>query len=77
MFVPTLQVKESKEKAMSILSHYRMAGSHEFLRDGNLDSQQAVETGSSTFVSLLEFVCEIYQVSLDKISLNLLMLYLV
>lgn len=64
------KVKESKEKAMSILSHYHMAGSHEFLRDGNLDSQQAVETGSSTFVSLLEFVCEIYQKEPELLSGN-------
>jgi len=61
----TSQVKESKEKAMSVLSHYHVAGSHDFLHDGNLKSQQAVETGSLTFVSLLEFVSEIYQVSLN------------
>lgn len=63
MVLCTSQVKESKEKAMSMLSHYHMAGSHEFLHDGNFNSQQAVETGSLTFVSLLEFVSEIYQVS--------------
>jgi hypothetical protein len=50
---------------MSVLSHYHVAGSHDFLHDGNLNSQQAVETGSLTFVSLLEFVSEIYQVSLN------------
>lgn len=48
---------------MNVLSHYHMAGSH--LHDGNLNSQQAVQTGSLTFVSLLEFVSEIYQVSLN------------
>jgi len=58
-------VKESKEKAMSVLSHYRMASSHDFSHDGNLNSQQAIETGSLTFVSLLEFVSQIYQVSLN------------
>jgi hypothetical protein len=63
MVLYTSQVKESKEKAMNVLSHYHMAGSH--LHDGNLNSQQAVQTGSLTFVSLLEFVSEIYQVSLN------------
>ncbi|XP_059431872.1 nuclear pore complex protein NUP205 isoform X3 [Corylus avellana] len=64
------KVKESKEKAMSILSHYHMAGSHEFLLDGNFNSQQAVETGSLTFVSLLEFVSEIYQKEPELLSGN-------
>ena len=50
---------------MSVLSHYRMASSHDFSHDGNLNSQQAIETGSLTFVSLLEFVSQIYQVSLN------------
>lgn len=59
------QVKESKEKSMSMLSHYRMAGSNDFLHDRNGNSQEAVESGSLSFVSLLEFVSEIYQVSLN------------
>lgn len=50
---------------MSMLSHYRMAGSNEFLHDRSLNSQEAVESGSLAFVSLLEFVSEIYQVSLN------------
>ncbi|XP_035542991.1 nuclear pore complex protein NUP205 isoform X2 [Juglans regia] len=55
------KVKESKEKSMSMLSHYRMAGSNDFLHDRNVNSQEAVESGSLSFVSLLEFVSEIYQ----------------
>lgn len=47
---------------MSILSPYRMAGSH----DSNLTSPQVSETGPLPFVSLLEFVSEIYQVNLNK-----------
>lgn len=58
-----LQVKESKEKAMTVLNSYRIAGSHD-VHDGNLLSQQAIETGALPFVSLLEFVSEIYQVCL-------------
>lgn len=50
---------------MSMLSHYRMAGSNDFLHDHNVNSQEAVESGSLSFVSLLEFVSEIYQVSLN------------
>lgn len=47
---------------MSMLSPYRMAGSH----DSNLTSQQVSETGPLSFVSLLEFVSEIYQVNLNQ-----------
>ncbi|XP_030954556.1 nuclear pore complex protein NUP205 isoform X1 [Quercus lobata] len=64
------KVKESKEKAMSVLSHYRMASSHDFSHDGNLNSQQAIETGSLTFVSLLEFVSQIYQKEPELLSGN-------
>lgn len=56
-----LQVKESKEKAMTVLNSYRIAGSHD-VHDSNVLSQQAIETGALPFVSLLEFVSEIYQV---------------
>lgn len=49
---------------MSVLNSYRIAGSHDFLHDSNLPSQQAIETGPLPFVSLLEFVSEIYQVCL-------------
>ncbi|RVX10962.1 hypothetical protein CK203_013235 [Vitis vinifera] len=56
-----IQVKETKEKAMSVLSPYRMVGSHDFMHDNNSNSQKAVEMGSQPFVSLLEFVSEVYQ----------------
>ena len=45
---------------MSVLSPYRMAGS----LDNNSNSQKTVELGSQPFVSLLEFVSEVYQVSI-------------
>ncbi|KAI5320580.1 hypothetical protein L3X38_040288 [Prunus dulcis] len=60
------KVKESKERAMSILSPYRMAGSH----DSNLTSPQVFETGPLPFVSLLEFVSEIYQKEPELLSGN-------
>lgn len=47
---------------MNILSPYRSAGSHDFAHDGNLNSQRLPETGPLPFVSLLEFVSEVYQV---------------
>ncbi|RVW16748.1 hypothetical protein CK203_076446 [Vitis vinifera] len=46
--------KKTKEKAMSVLSPYRMVGSHDFMHDNNSNSQKAVEMGSQPFVSLLE-----------------------
>lgn len=49
---------------MSVLSPYRMAGSHDFMHDNNSNSQKAVEMGSQPFVSLLEFVSEVYQVNM-------------
>ncbi|PQQ20289.1 nuclear pore complex protein NUP205 [Prunus yedoensis var. nudiflora] len=60
------KVKESKERAMSILSPYRMAGSH----DSNLTSPQVSEAGPLPFVSLLEFVSEIYQKEPELLSGN-------
>lgn len=54
------KVKEAKDKAMSVLSPYR-SGSHDRVHEGNLNSQQAIEPASLPFVSLLEFVSEIYQ----------------
>lgn len=54
-------MKEAKDKAMSVLSPYR-SGSHDRVHEGNLNSQQAIEPASLPFVSLLEFVSEIYQV---------------
>lgn len=48
---------------MSTLNPYRSAGSHDFGHETNLNSQQVSETGPLPFVSLLEFVSEVYQVS--------------
>lgn len=56
-------MKEKKDKAMTALSPYKMSGSHDYLLDGNMHSQQAAEPAPQTFVSLLEFVSEIYEVS--------------
>uniref|UniRef100_A0A2P2MHU4 Uncharacterized protein MANES_05G119700 n=1 Tax=Rhizophora mucronata TaxID=61149 RepID=A0A2P2MHU4_RHIMU len=63
------KVKESKEKAMSMLNTYRLVAPHDF-GNGSLDSQQAMETDPFTFVSLLEFVSEIYQKEPELMSGN-------
>lgn len=63
------KVKESKEKAMNLLNSYRAAGSQEILHDSNLHSQQIVEN-PLPFVSLLEFVSEIYQKEPELLSGN-------
>lgn len=57
-----LQIKESKDRAMSMLSPYRTAGSHDIVQDQSLSSLQGAETCSIPFVSIMEFVSEIYQV---------------
>lgn len=49
---------------MTVLSPYRFAGSHDYVLDGSVHSQQATEIAPQTFISLLEFVSEIYQVRL-------------
>lgn len=64
------KVKESKDKAMSVLNSYRIAGSHDFVLDSNLPSQQDTEIGPLPFVSLLEFVSEIYQKEPELLSGN-------
>lgn len=48
---------------MTMHTSYRIAGSHDLFHEGNLSPQQAGELGPIMFVSLLEFVSEIYQVS--------------
>ncbi|XP_024182296.1 nuclear pore complex protein NUP205 isoform X2 [Rosa chinensis] len=63
------KVKESKERAMSMLSPYRLVGSHDFLHDSNQTSQ-ASENGPLPFVSLLEFVSGIYQKEPELLSGN-------
>ncbi|EXC04145.1 hypothetical protein L484_006623 [Morus notabilis] len=64
------KVKESKERAMSILSPYRSAVSHDFTHDRNASPQQATECGPLPFVSLLEFVSEVYQREPELLSGN-------
>ncbi|XP_050229098.1 nuclear pore complex protein NUP205 isoform X2 [Mercurialis annua] len=60
------KVKESKEKEMSVLNTYRFSASH----DSNLHSQQPIKSGPLPFVSLMEFVSEIYQKEPDLLSGN-------
>ncbi|KAG6391132.1 hypothetical protein SASPL_148883 [Salvia splendens] len=56
------KVKETKEKAMAILSPYRAAGTHNQMIESGAHPQETSEIASQPFVSLLEFVSEIYQV---------------
>lgn len=60
-----MKVKESKDRAMHMLSQFRATGSQDFMHDGDTSSHQASETIPLPFVSLLEFVSEIYQVSFN------------
>ncbi|KAM7512709.1 hypothetical protein LguiB_011584 [Lonicera macranthoides] len=64
------KVKETKDKAMTVLSPYRFAGSHDYVLDGSVHSQQAAEIAPQTFISLLEFVSEIYQKEPELLSGN-------
>ncbi|KAK6945090.1 Nucleoporin Nup186/Nup192/Nup205, partial [Dillenia turbinata] len=64
------KVKEAKEKAMSMLSPYHVGGSHDLMHDSNLISQQSGETTPFPFISLLEFVSEIYQKEPELLSGN-------
>lgn len=57
-----IQVKESKERAMSVLSPYHSTVSQEFTHDSSSNAKQVTESGPLPFVSLLEFVSEVYQV---------------
>lgn len=55
---------------MSTLSPYRSAVSHDFAADGNSNSPEVAETGPLPFISLLEFVSEVYQVSWNRFTLE-------
>ncbi|KAJ8436841.1 hypothetical protein Cgig2_026165 [Carnegiea gigantea] len=55
------KVKEVKEKAMAMLSPHHMATPHGFSHEDNANSDQAVEMRCQPFISLLEFIGEIYQ----------------
>lgn len=54
------KIKESKEKVMSVLSPYRVVGSHDFAQNSSSISQQGTEAGPLPFNSILDFVSEIY-----------------
>ncbi|KAG6389301.1 hypothetical protein SASPL_150768 [Salvia splendens] len=56
------KVKETKEKAMAMLSPYRAAGTHNQMIESSALPQETSEIAIQPFVSLLEFVSEIYQV---------------
>ncbi|XP_022143113.1 nuclear pore complex protein NUP205 [Momordica charantia] len=64
------KVKESKDRAMHMLSQFRATGSQDFMHDGDTSSHQASETIPLPFVSLLEFVSEIYQKEPELLSSN-------
>ncbi|KAK9060723.1 hypothetical protein SSX86_021429 [Deinandra increscens subsp. villosa] len=64
------KVKETKEKAMTTLSPYKMSASHDYVLDGNTNSQQNAESAPKTFVSLLEFVSEVYEKEPELLSGN-------
>ncbi|PON88993.1 Nucleoporin [Trema orientale] len=64
------KVKESKERAMNILSPYRSAVAHDYTHDSNSNSLQVTESSPLPFVSLLEFVSEVYQREPELLSGN-------
>lgn len=55
------KVKETKEKAMAMLSPYRIISTHNEMNDGSGQPQETSAMAQPPFVSLLEFVSEIYQ----------------
>ncbi|CAN1216810.1 Nuclear pore complex protein NUP205 [Linum perenne] len=55
------KVKDSKEKAKILLNSNRLTAPHDFTQDGSYLSQSSVDSGNVPFVSLLEFVSEIYK----------------
>ncbi|KAL8040622.1 hypothetical protein ABFX02_10G109900 [Erythranthe guttata] len=63
------KVKETKEKAMAMLSPYRTA-SHNQIIEGSGHPQETYEIGRQPFVSVLEFVSEIYQKEPQLLSGN-------
>ncbi|KAI3814618.1 hypothetical protein L1987_14258 [Smallanthus sonchifolius] len=64
------KVKETKEKATTSLSPYKISASHDYALDGNTHSQQNAESAPQTFISLLEFVSEIYEKEPELLSGN-------
>lgn len=64
------KVKEIKDKAMAALSPYRVSGSTDYVLDVSMQAQQAAEVAPQPFISLLEFVSEIYQKEPELLSGN-------
>ncbi|KAL8483667.1 hypothetical protein ACS0TY_026375 [Phlomoides rotata] len=64
------KVKETKEKAMAMLSPYRTAGTHNQMIEGSSHPQETYDIGLQPFVSLLEFVSEIYRKEPELLSGN-------
>ncbi|XP_054792817.1 nuclear pore complex protein NUP205-like isoform X2 [Prosopis cineraria] len=64
------KIKESKDRAMSMLSPYRVGGSHDFVQEQSSSSLQGTEASPTPFVSILEFVSEIYQKEPELLSGN-------
>lgn len=63
---------------MSVLSPYRVVGSHDFAQDSSSSSQLGTEMGPLPFNSILDFVSEIYQVCLarwQQDTCNIIFLY--
>ncbi|KAL1816058.1 hypothetical protein ACET3Z_018632 [Daucus carota] len=64
------KVKEIKDKAMAELSPYRVSGSTAHVHDVSMQGQQAAEAAPQPYISLLEFVSEIYQKEPELLSGN-------
>ncbi|KAL0346577.1 UNVERIFIED_CONTAM: Nuclear pore complex protein [Sesamum calycinum] len=64
------KVKEAKEKAMAMLSPYRPAATHNQMIEGSGHPPETSEAVREPFVSLLEFVSEIYQKEPELLSGN-------
>ncbi|KAG8376000.1 hypothetical protein BUALT_Bualt09G0017500 [Buddleja alternifolia] len=64
------KVKETKEKAMSMLSPYHTAGTHNQMIERSGHPQETYDIARQPFVSLLEFVSEIYQKEPELLSGN-------
>ncbi|ESW10307.1 hypothetical protein PHAVU_009G198200 [Phaseolus vulgaris] len=64
------KIKEMKERTMSVLSPYRVVGSHDFAQDSNSSSLHGTEMGPLPFNSILDFVSDIYQKEPELLSGN-------
>ncbi|XP_010688007.2 nuclear pore complex protein NUP205 [Beta vulgaris subsp. vulgaris] len=64
------KVKELKEKVMNMLSPYRMGGPHGFSQFDNMNADHAPEVDRQPFISLLQFISEIYQKEPELLSGN-------